>query len=286
MAKPASLIQWAHPTSAGHTARERWRRPGAVRIRTKLAFIPIMLLFSDLARQAGVAAQAVQLTAELQYSRERLVAAREEERRRLRRDLHDGVGPLLAGVVLQLGAAKSLLSRDPDAVSSLLDMLRGETQDAIAGIRRIAYDLRPPALDNLGLVGALREQAAHFTSQAGDDPSAESLTVTVDAPEWLPALPAAVEVAGFRITSEAVANVARHAGARTCRVRLTVGDEALEVEIRDDGRGLPQPLRAGVGVTSMRDRSVELGGTLTIESAPDGGTCVRSRLPIAEWQPS
>jgi two-component system, NarL family, sensor kinase len=157
-----------------------------------------MLLLSEMAREVGVAAQAVRLTAELQHSRERLVTAREEERRRLRRDLHDGVGPLLAGVVLQLGAAKTLLTQDPDAVSGLLDMLRGETQDAIAGIRRIAYDLRPSVLDDLGLVGALREQAAHFTTPAGDDPSAESLTVTVDGPESLPALPAAVEVARRR----------------------------------------------------------------------------------------
>ena len=228
-------------------------------------------LLHDLARQAGVAAHAVRLTADLQRSRERLVTAREEERRRLRRDLHDGLGPQLASLTLTLAAARELLRHDVDAADRLLQELALHTQAAIADIRRLVYDLRPPALDDLGLVLALREQVAHY-SQAG-------LQITIDAPEQLPPLPAAVEAAAYRIVQEALTNVVRHAQARNCAVGLTLGD-TLDVEICDDGVGLPPGARAGVGLTSMRERTAELGGTCQIESVPGRGTCIHARLPL------
>jgi signal transduction histidine kinase len=228
-------------------------------------------LLDDIALQAGVAAHAVRLTADLQRSRERLVTAREEERRRLRRDLHDGLGPQLASLTLTLAAARELLRHDIDAADKLLQELSIHTQAAIADIRRVVYDLRPPALDDLGLVLALREQATNY-SQAG-------LQISIAAPEHLPPLPAAVEVAAYRIVQEALTNVVRHAQARSCAVCLTLGD-ALDMEIKDDGAGLPPHSRAGVGLTSMRERTAELGGTCRIESVPGAGTCIRASLPL------
>jgi signal transduction histidine kinase len=228
-------------------------------------------LLDDIALQAGVAAHAVRLTADLQRSREQLVTAREEERRRLRRDLHDGLGPQLASLTLTVTAARELLRHDADAADRLLQELSIHAQAAIADIRRVVYDLRPPALDDLGLVLALREQAAHY-SQAG-------LPIAIDAPEQLPPLPAAVEVAAYRIVQEALTNVVRHAQARACVVRLALGD-ALDIEIQDDGVGLPPDGRAGVGLTSMRERTAELGGICQIESVPGQGTCIHARLPL------
>jgi len=211
-------------------------------------------------------------TVELQRARERLVAAREEERRRLRRDLHDGLGPALAGAALMVEAAENLLAVDPVAASDLLEHARAEIQGAVADVRRLVYALRPPALDELGLVGAVREQAERLS--VGDHPH-----VAVEAPEGLDALPAAVEVAAYGIALEAMTNVARHADARTCVVRISVNG-SLELEVSDDGQGLPSLYRAGVGMASMRERAEELGGTCEIERADGRGTCVRARLPL------
>jgi two-component system NarL family sensor kinase len=231
-------------------------------------------LLGDLARQAGVAAHAVRLTADLQRSRERLVSAREEERRRLRRDLHDGLGPTLASIALGLQLARDEHRRDPEMQDALLGRLTAETRRCIAEIRRLAYELRPPALDELGLVPALREQAAHLTGPAN------GLVVSMEAPNELPALPAAVEVAAYRITLEALTNVARHAHANNCTVHLEVNG-ALELEIVDDGLGLPNDHRAGVGLSSMRERAAELGGNCSVERLSARGTGVRAHLPLA-----
>jgi len=235
-------------------------------------------LLDDLARQAGVAAHAVALTAALQRSREGLVAAREEERRRLRRDLHDGLGPALTAVTLKIDVTRNLLREEPDRADSLLRELRAETKAAIEGIRRLVYDLRPPALDELGLVGALSEQAAGFV-RAGAG-SLDGLRVSVEVPDELPPLPAAVEVAAYRIGAEAVANVARHANASRCVLRLSLNG-ALEVEVTDDGVGSPMTWRPGVGLTSMRERAAELGGTCIIEPGPHGGARVHAWLPLS-----
>ena len=239
-------------------------------------------LLADLARQAGVAAHAVALTRDLRRSRERLVAAREEERRRLRRDLHDGLGPTLAGIALEVESARALIERDPRAARDLLGRLKGEAQQTIADIRRIAHDLRPPALDELGLVAAVREQAARIGGANGSRPEPGSgLRVDVEAPAALPVLPAAVEVAAYRIALEALTNVSRHAGADRCHVRIEFNG-GLELEVRDDGRGLPAGRRQGVGLTSMRERAEELGGALVVETSGTGGTVVRAHLPLGE----
>lgn len=235
-------------------------------------------LLETIARQAGVAAYNVRLTQDLQRSRERLVTTREEERRRLRRDLHDGLGPVLAAMSFKLDAIHNLADRDAGAVQRLAAELKLQMQDALADIRRIAYDLRPPALDELGLVGALK---AHITSHN----QVQGLQITLEAPENPPPLPAAVEVAAYRIALEALNNVSRHAEAHHCRVRLSLPDD-LCLEILDDGRGLPREVRAGVGLISMRERAEELGGRCTAEALPQGGTGIMARLPLAFVHPS
>src|SRR5215213_656393 len=232
-------------------------------------------LLEDLARQAEVAVHAVRLTSDLQHSRERLVATREEERRRLRRDLHDGLGAQLAGLNVQAGALRRLIPHDPDAAEEVVVELREELRSAISDIRRLVYDLRPPALDDLGLVGALRRLAERYGSEG------EQLRVLVEAPEDLPNLPAAVEVAVYRITQEALTNVARHAQAHSCVVRLAVNEE-VGLEIFDDGVGIPAERSAGVGLSSMRERASELGGSCIVERAPEGGTRVLVRLPLSK----
>ena len=233
-------------------------------------------LLDDLARQAGTAVQAVRLDADVRRSRERLIGAREEERRRLRRDLHDGLGPQLASQTLTLDSARKLMLRDPAAADLLLDELHGHIQAAVLDIRRLVNALRPPALDDLGLVAALREGARHYEDVG--------LTVEFNAPEPLPALPAAVEVAAYRIAQEALTNVVRHAEASCCLVTIAVDEAAgqLSLEIADNGRGLPARRRSGVGLESMRDRATELGGTWTIESGASGSARVRVELPLTE----
>jgi signal transduction histidine kinase len=251
----------------------------ALRAPSEALSAPDRRLLDDLARQAGVAAHAVRLTADLQRSRERLVTAREEERRRLRRDLHDGLGPRLAAQTLKVGSARSLYPRDSATADALLMDLESDMEAAISDIRRLVHNLRPPALDELGLVGALNDAAAQYDT--------DGLRVRVEAPESeaLPPLPAAVEVAAYRIAQEALTNVVRHAGARNCTVRLSL-DDGLGLEVTDDGVGLPADRAAGVGLASMRERAAELGGECVTEALPTGGTRVFARLPLPGSEPS
>lgn len=228
-----------------------------------------------LAPQVGVAAHAVSLTLDLQRSRERLVTAREEERRRLRRDLHDGLAPTLASLALQLGVARRLVHSQAMAADSLLDRLSEEARAATEEVRRIVEDLRPPSLDQLGLVAALRHQASGFDTRIGGD----GVSVAVEAEGDFDALPAAVEVAAYRIAVEAMNNAVRHGQARWCIVRIRA-DVALDLEVTDDGCGLPAVRRSGVGLASMRERAAELGGSCTIEAGSAGGTSVRARIPL------
>ena len=220
----------------------------------------------------AVAVHATRLSDELQASRERLVAAREEERRRLRRDLHDGLGPTLTGVAFTADAAANLVSVDPSRASSLLGDLRRDTRTAIADVRRLVDDLRPPALDELGLVGALRQRADQLSWRA----DGASVSVSVSA-EGLPALPAALEVAAYRIATEALTNVVRHSRATVAVLALRCGKE-LEIEVTDDGspNGAWIP---GVGLQAMRERAAELGGTFEAGPSPTGGR-VRALFPL------
>jgi two-component system NarL family sensor kinase len=237
-----------------------------------------------LAVPLAVALRATALSATVQRSREQIVAAREEERRRLRRDLHDGLGPALTGIAFQADAVRNLLTADPTRATELLDTMRTQTTTAIADIRRLVYGLRPPALDELGLLATLRREAERLAP----------LTVQIDATEPLPALPAAVEVAAYRIATEAMTNIARHAHATRARLVLCCATD-LHVEITDNGHGTSNGInrsngdgptwQAGVGLTSMTERAAELGGSCTAGPATVGGWVVRATLPLAATSP-
>ena len=179
------------------------------------------------------------------------------------------LGPTLAGAVFQVDAARDLVGHEPRA-DAVLTELRRTLQDAVAGIRALVYALRPPALDELGLLPALREQANALNGNG--------FLITVDGPSQLPQLPAAVEVAAYRIAAEALTNAVRHSAAHTCSVRSAV-DGDLDIEVTDDGIGY-RPERVGVGIASMRERAGEIGATLTIGPGPAGGTRVHTRLPL------
>jgi len=235
-------------------------------------------LLDELARQAGLAAHAVRLADDLQKARERLVLAHEEERRRLRRDLHDGVGPTLASLSQRIDTATRLVRSDPDAAIVLLSNLKAQVKSTIADIRRVVYALRPPILDELGLVSAIREHASQLSEAAG-------FHVLVEAPADLPVLSAAVEVAAYHIILESLTNVERHANAPHCAVRLKIdGGQSLQLVISDDGCGLPDTYHAGVGMTSIRERVAELGGVCSITAQATGGVCVFASLPLKPEQ--
>lgn len=233
-------------------------------------------LLKNVARQAGTVVHSARLTADLVRVRERLVSSREEERRRIRRDLHDGLGPKLAALALKLDAARNLLERDHAAVNMLLIELKQGSQDAITEIRSLVYNLRPPALDDLGLLQALREHAASITSP-------QKLAVDIKGPDMIPQLPAAVEVAAYRIVLEALNNALKHSGASKFNVDFRMGD-GLTIEISDNGCGIPDDYRAGIGITSMRERVVELGGEFSLASAQGSGTVIISRFPSSSLE--
>jgi signal transduction histidine kinase len=222
-----------------------------------------------LAAPLSLAVHALALSQQVQHSREAIVVAREEERRRLRRDLHDGLGPVLTGVTFKADATRNLISTDPDAARDLVAELRAETAQAINDIRRLVYDLRPPALDDLGLVGAIRQRATHLQR--------DGIAVHVTAPDTLPPLSAAVEAAAFRIATEAMTNAVRHSDASRIHVRIDA-DAALHLRISDNGDS-PQEWKPGVGLSSMHERAAELGGSCTAGPGPDGGQVV-AILPL------
>lgn len=232
-------------------------------------------LLGDIAAQAGAAAYAMRLTTRLQHSREKLVLAREEERRRIRRDLHDELGPTLASQTFAIDAILDLLESNPTEAARLLRGLKAQNQATVSEIRRLVYELRPPALDELGLVGALQAHAAQLNKP-------HSLQIQITAwPDPLPPLSAAVEVAAYRIALEAMTNAARHAGAHNCAVHLQAEDSRLTLSIVDDGRGLEPHGRTGVGFHSMRERAEELGGKLLVDSGNGGGVQVTAVLPLS-----
>ena len=211
---------------------------------------------------------------QLLRSRERLVMAREEERRRLRRRLHDGIGPTLAAMTIGLDVARDQVRADPDAAIAGLARLKEQTQGVLADIR-MARELRPPALDDLGLVDALRQRATELSAEP-----APKVDVSVSVDGTIPALPAAVEVAAYRIANEAMLNAIHHGEARSCWVRLTLHGPLI-VQVDDDGIGLDVAGKSGVGIHAMHERATELGGTLEIGPRDGGGTRVLATLP---WQ--
>jgi signal transduction histidine kinase len=231
---------------------------------------PDLLVLSRLAAQAAVAAHTVLLAHEAHQARESVVVAREEERRRLRRDLHDDIGPALAALALQAELARDLAPNQPEVATQMLGRLVPRLNSAVADVRALVHELRPPTLDDFGLTVSLRELAVRM-STAGTP-------VEARIPE-LAELSAAVEVAVYRITAEAVTNAVRHARASVIRVDLTVDKQNLRVSVTDDGVGLPDHHVPGIGLRSMQQRAEELGGELTVGSQTTG-TSVRARIPI------
>jgi signal transduction histidine kinase len=228
-------------------------------------------LIENIARQAGAAAHNARLTTDLQRAHQQLLTAREEERRRIRRDLHDGLGPQLASQTLTLTAARRIYKENPAKADTLLAEAIKHAQSATDDIRRVAHDLRPPALDDLGLIGALKNQIDQF--------SFSNIKITLETPENLPSLPAAVEAACYMIYQEALNNITRHAQASLCTVSLTL-DKRICLRIGDNGKGVQENHRPGIGLGSMRQRTEELGGRFTFKSTPGNGTFLKACFPL------
>jgi signal transduction histidine kinase len=254
---------------------------------TSLKFFILMLFTIFLVRYSNAfyhtlldryrrfAEEQVLLNQELQISRQKIVTAREEERRRLRRDLHDGLGPTLAAQMFRVGAAQNLLDKSPEKTSKILDELQTGIEGTLTNIRQLVYELRPPLLDQMGLNGAVSDFVSQLNGGSGG-------IITLHLPLQLPPLNAAVEVAAFRIMQTSLDNVIKHAEATTCDARLTMTDSHLQIEIIDNGIGITEKYRAGVGLTSMRERAEELGGTFAIAPIQPHGTRLSVSLPLLQ----
>ena len=230
------------------------------------------VVLQESAQQIGIALYVAQLTDVLQTSREQLVTAREEERRRIRNDLHDSLAPTLSSIQLQLAAIRKLMLQDPANAEQMIVELSTDLRQATAEIRQLVYDLRPPMLDELGLIKALSHMRL----------AGAGLQLDVIAPDPMPTLSAAMEVAIYRIASEAIHNVVKHAQATTCTIRITVDPATLTLRITDDGHGISAIHHNGIGTQSMRDRAAELGGTFAIQPAGQLGTKIEVRLPWSD----
>ena len=225
-------------------------------------------LLTDLGRHGGMAIHAVMLADTVRASRQRLVESREEEKRRLGRDLHDELGPTIAGLTMQLGALRRLVETDPSTAVERLARLESISRDALEQVRRVARELRPPALDQLGLVEALRQ-------------TAESQGIVLQTPvDAVPRLPAGLEVAAYRIGAEAITNIARHTPSETAQLTVESSGDTIVFSIGDAGQGMDEAGPWGVGLLGMRERAEELGGSLTLTSQPGHGTLVTATLPI------
>jgi len=246
-----------------------------------------------LSRHAGTVLQSVKQTMdiallidELKQSREQLIMAREEERRSMRNNLHDEIAPRLASMKLTASLVEDWIRDDPPKAMLFMNRFREEIGKTVEEIRGIVYDLRPPSLDELGLVGALRQRAEQLLDvrSAAD---AGPLRIEIEPTAALPNLPAAIEVGAYRIVTEALVNVVKHSRADNCRVRINFRPETseLRLEIADDGIGLanrpskPAP-NGGLGLTSIRERTGELGGVCRFDSPPEGGTVISAALPV------
>ena len=209
-------------------------------------------------------------------SRRDLVVARENERRRLRRDLHDGLGPMLAAITLKLDLAREAASSDPALADRMLAEAKRDTKAAVEEVRHLTRELRPPSLDELGLVEAIRQRATELSLGSEEEGRPE---IEVDVVGELPPLDAAIEAAAYGIAIEAMTNVVRHAGAAHCRVRI-FANGSLVLIVEDDGTGIADDHRPGVGMASMRERAVELAGTMQVDRTRDGWTRITANLPL------
>jgi signal transduction histidine kinase len=230
-------------------------------------------MLKDLIRQVSIAVQSVRLTKELHRSRERIVTAREEERRRLRRDLHDGLGSNLASMMLRLDEAVQVHEQDSVQSMNAIRNVQAQMRTSLDDIRRLVYKLRPPILDELGLGFALQELAVQFQDR--------NLQVLLDGVDEPFELSAAAEVAIYRIVQEALTNVVRHAQASRCSIQLRNEEQAVLLVIQDNGTGVIQASSGGFGIRSMRERAEELGGRYELDARSGEGTRIKVRIPIA-----
>lgn len=250
-----------------------------------------------LVRQASVVVQSAkasidlkQLAADLQESREKLVLAREEERRKLRSNLHDDLAPRLAALALTAAAAEDLVERNPLATRDILGELRTTIRQTVSEIRGLVYDLRPPTLDEMGLIGAIHERIKELSMPnqvIGSPNQTDRVAFILNAPNRLPSLPAAVEVAAFRITTEAIVNVVRHSNAKNCMICIALIEDkerGLQIIIKDDGIGMSPNIKSGnkggIGIGSMKERAHELGGNCQFDSGDTKGTTVTVYIPV------
>ncbi len=199
--------------------------------------------------------------------------ATEDERRRLRRDLHDGLGPALAGLTLQVDTVRNVLAQGGPDVNAQLLRLRAGIQTTVLDVRRVVEGLRPPALDELGLAGAVDELAQRLTNQA-------HLPIEVHIPAQLPPLAAAVEVAAYRVAQEALTNAVRHSRATACSVDVEMINGELRLQVMDNGTGVVEVRPGGIGLAGMHERAAEIGGTLVLSARPGSGTRVSLCLPL------
>ncbi|MGD8188931.1 sensor histidine kinase [Brevibacillus ginsengisoli] len=252
-------------------------------------------LLDVLLRQSGPIIQNVNMTIgmklladALQESREKLVLAREEERRQIRRNLHDDLAPRLAALALNAAAAEKYVQHDPDTAKELMIDLRKVIRSTVDEIRTMVHDLRPASLDELGLIGALQErmnELAKSTQLSAGTGGEQVLQFHLQTPDELPPLPAAVEVAAYRIVTELLVNVVRHAQATQCVARFAITSaNQLLIEVTDNGKGIvphPKPSgKGGIGLVSIRERAAELGGQCQFERLEVGGTRVTAYLPL------
>ena len=232
-------------------------------------------MLEDLAPQVGGVVHAAGLLESVRAAQHRLVLAREEERRRLRRDLHDGLGPQLAALTMQVDTLRNRLGLPGLDTDAELVLLRGHIQATVGDVRRVVEGLRPPALDDLGLAAAVEQLASRMAGPQLD------ICVNI-AP--LPPVPAGVEVTLYRIAQEALTNVVKHSGATRAQIRVRAHNDEVELEVSDDGSGAAATRDGGIGLVSMRERAEQISGRLSIDGS-DRGTCIRAWLPLQEIGP-
>ena len=228
-------------------------------------------LLETISWQIAALGHILQLNADLQRSRERLVIVAEKERQRLQRDLHDGLGTELSAQMIKIGTARAQVHREPDRADELLMDVEQKLVDAVGEVRRLIHNLRPPVLEQLGFFKTLQILV--------EEHQMRDFNITLQLPETTYRIPPAVEIAAYRIVQEAITNVIKHANATNCHIDIVLG-ENLELHVSDSGIGIPEAFTRGVGLRSMRERAEELGGSLEVGRRPEGGTQISAMLPL------
>jgi signal transduction histidine kinase len=237
--------------------------------------VPTIYLGRRHGREASIRSKRMYtLMSRIARSRRDLTGRYNRERHRLQRDLHDSLGPVLATAVMRIDSVRRLVGTESAAADSALLELREDTRAALGEIRRLIYELRPVTVNPLGLQAALRAQAERFNRA-----SSGKLRVTLTTAGDPSTLPPDVGIAIFRIVSEALTNVARHAAASRCDIVITVAGQAI-VEVTDDGVGIRQRGQRGLGLGSIQERVKELGGRCSFDALRPHGTRVWAEIPL------